>query len=82
MLEDLPTREIVSQINSKQISTEEVIKFYLHRINKFNNALNAIISLKDEEEIRKEIKHLKQNNVENEKLLLGLPMAIKDSSNQ
>ena len=78
MLEDLPTREIVSQINSKQISTEEVIKFYLDRINKINNALNAIISLKDEEEIRKEVKDLKQNNVENEKLLLGLPMAIKD----
>ena len=78
MLENLSVQEIVSHIISKQITTEEVIEHYLNRIKKFNGSLNAIVSLKDEEIIRNEAKHLQQNNEGPEKLLFGLPMAIKD----
>ena len=78
MLEKLSAQEIVSHIISKQITAEEVIEHYLNRIKKFNGSLNAIVSLKDEEIIRNEAKHLQQNNEGPEKLLFGLPMAIKD----
>jgi len=78
MLEKLSAEEIVSHIISKQITAEEVIEHYLNRINRFNDSLNAIVSLKDEEIIRDEAKRLKQNNKDSDKLLFGLPMAIKD----
>lgn len=68
MLENLSVQEIVSHIISKQITTEEVIEHYLNRIKKFNGSLNAIVSLKDEEIIRNEAKHLQHNNERPEKL--------------
>ena len=51
--------------------------FYLDRIKKFNPYLNAIVSIKDEEEIIKEAKH-KDENFDKNKSLLGLPLAPKD----
>ena len=75
---NLSAQETVAHIISKQISVEEVVKHYLDRIKILNPYLNAIVSLKDEDKIRDEIKHLKQNNQEADKLLFGLPMAIKD----
>ncbi|MBC8227722.1 MAG: hypothetical protein H8E74_11435, partial [Gammaproteobacteria bacterium] len=72
MLEKLSAQEIVSRIISKQITAEEVIEHYLNRIKKFNGSLNAIVSLKDEEIIRNEAKHLQHNNEGPEKLLFGL----------
>ena len=74
----LSVQETVAHIISKQISVEEVIEHYLNRIKILNPYLNAIVSLKDEDKIKDEIKHLKQNNQETDKLLFGLPMAIKD----
>jgi len=78
MLENLSVQEIVSRITSKQINTKEVSEYYLNRIQKLNPMLNAIVSLKDEEKIKDEAKDLKLNTIEGEKLLFGLPMAIKD----
>ena len=75
---NLSAQETVAHIISKQISVEEVVKHYLDRIKILNPYLNAIVSLKDEDKIKDEIKHLKQNNQETDKLLFGLPMAIKD----
>jgi len=77
-LTPLSVQETVAHIISKQISVEEVIEHYLNRIKILNPYLNAIVSLKDEDKIKDEIKHLKQNNQETDKLLFGLPMAIKD----
>ena len=78
MLESLSVQDIVSNILSKKIKAEEVTEYYLNRIKKLNPALNAIVSLKDEDLIRDEVKHLKQGNEDTQSLLFGLPMAIKD----
>ena len=78
MLESLSVQDIVSNILSKKIKAEEVTEYYLNRIKKLNPALNAIVSLKDEDLIRNEVKYLKQNNEDTKSLLFGLPMAIKD----
>ena len=52
MLENKSVKEIISLINKKEISVKEVVHFYLDRIKKFNPSLNAIVSIKDEEEIQ------------------------------
>ena len=62
MLENLSVQNIVSNILSKKINAEEVTEYYLNRIKKLNPVLNAIVSLKDEDLIRDEVKHLKQSN--------------------
>ena len=53
-LKDLPVERIVSHIISNEITVEEVVEYYLERINKFNHSLNAIVSLKNEEKIKVE----------------------------
>ena len=78
MLESLSVQDIVSNILSKKIKAEEVTEFYLNRIKKLNPVLNAIVSLKDEDLIKDEVKHLKRSNENTKSLLFGLPMAIKD----
>ena len=77
MLENKSVQEIISIIHKKEISIKEVVCFYLDRIKKFNPYLNAIVSIKDEEEIIKEAKH-KDENFDKNKSLLGLPLAPKD----
>ena len=81
MLENLSADEIVSHIHSQQITPEEVVTHYLNRIKKFNPSLKAIVSLKEEEMIIKETKHLAHTDSNKEKLLFGLPLAIKDLFN-
>ena len=56
MLENLSADKIVSNIIEKKISAEEVTDYYLQRIKKYNPVINAIVSLKDEEEIKAEAK--------------------------
>ena len=56
MLENLSADKIVSNIIEKKISAEEVTDYYLERIKRYNPVINAIVSLKDEEEIKAEAK--------------------------
>ena len=77
MLENKSVKEIISLINKKEISVKEVVHFYLDRIKKFNPSLNAIVSIKDEEEIIKEAKQ-RDENFDESKPLFGLPLASKD----
>ena len=80
MLEILSTDKIVSNIIEKKISAEEVTDYYLQRIKKYNPVINAIVSLKDEEEIKAEAKEkdFTKNSDNKLKLLYGLPLAVKD----
>ena len=79
-LKDLPVERIVSRIISKEITVDEVVEYYLERINKFNHSLNAIVSLRNEEEIREEARNKKLHKTKEgkEMLLFGLPLAVKD----
>ena len=77
MFENKSVKEIISLIHKKEVSVKEVVSFYLERIKKFNPSLNAIVSIKDEEEIIKEAKD-KDENFDKSKPLFGLPLASKD----
>ena len=80
ILKDLPVEKIVSHIALKEITVDEVVEYYLKRINRFNHSLNAIVSLRDEEEIREEARNKKLIKAKEgkEMLLFGLPLAVKD----
>ena len=80
ILKDLPVEKIVSHIALKEITVDEVVEYYLERINRFNHSLNAIVSLRDEEEIREEARNKKLHKTKEDKemLLFGLPLAVKD----
>ena len=77
MLENKSVKEIISLIKTKEASIKEVVSFYLERIKKYNISLNAIVSIKDEEQIINEAKH-KDENFDESKPLFGLPLASKD----
>ena len=77
MLENKSVKEIISLIHKKEISVSEVVSFYIDRIKKYNQSLNAIVSIKDEEQIINEAKH-KDENFDDSKPLFGLPLASKD----
>ena len=51
MLENKSVKEIISLIKKKDVSVKEIVGLYFERIKKFNPSLNAIVSIKDEEEI-------------------------------
>ncbi len=77
MLENKSVKEIISLIKTKETSIKEVVSFYLERIKKYNLSLNAIVSIKDEEQIINEAKD-KDENFDESKPLFGLPLASKD----
>ena len=77
MLENRSVKEIISLIHKKEISVREVVSFYLERIKKYNPSLNAIVSIKDEQEIINEAND-KDKNFDTSKPLFGLPLASKD----
>ena len=77
MLENKSVKEIISLIKKKDVSVKEIVGLYFERIKKFNPSLNAIVSIKDEEEIIKEAE-IKDKNFDENKPLFGLPLASKD----
>lgn len=66
-------KELREKINKKEISREEVIKFYLERIKKHNGSLNAVLeSFQDSE------KNPETDSGSNE-ILSGIPYILKDN---
>ena len=76
-----PAHVLVSDIKAKKKSVTEIVAAFLTQIKKHNSKLNAVIDLRNEEEILKEALE-KDNDIELGKplgLLHGLPITIKDS---
>ncbi len=78
MFEDKPISEIISLIQSKEVSVKEVVEFYLERIKKYNPTLNAIVLQKDEQQIIDEVNLVDKKENDKAKPLIGLPIACKD----
>ena len=51
MLEDKSISKIISLIQSKEVSVREVVEYYLKKIKKYNQTLNAIVLQIDEQKI-------------------------------
>ncbi len=78
MFENKPISEIISLIQSKEVSVKEVVTFYLKRIKKYNPTLNAIVLQKDEQKIIDEANLIDKKENDKNKPLIGLPIACKD----
>ena len=79
MFENKTVKELILLIKNREISIKELNKYYLEKINIINPKLNAIVSLKDENEILDEAKK-KDEQKDKSSMLFGLPIAIKDLS--
>ena len=79
MFENKTVKELIFLIKNKEISIKELNKYYLEKINNINPKLNAIVSLKDENEILDEAEK-KDEQKDKSSMLFGLPIAIKDLS--
>ena len=81
MIEGQSIKSISTEIKSQRLKSEDVVKFYLDKINKYNKDLNAIISLRDDSEVLSEAREKDQliKNKSQIGLLHGLPLAVKDT---
>jgi Asp-tRNA(Asn)/Glu-tRNA(Gln) amidotransferase A subunit family amidase len=78
MLEDKSISKIISLIQSKEVSVREVVEYYLKKIKRYNQTLNAIVLQIDEQKILDEANSIDKKDHSKEKPLIGLPMACKD----
>ncbi|WP_291737929.1 amidase family protein, partial [Leisingera sp. F5] len=71
--------EILADLSAGRLTAEDVMRQTLDRIAKVNGAVNAIVGLRDEEELMQEARAADQNAPRGP--LHGLPMAVKDLVN-
>lgn len=73
-------KELVSKIQNKEISCEEVVSYYIKNIKEKEDHINAFISLQEEKALKK-AKELDEKIKKGDKVgkLAGIPIAIKDN---
>lgn len=78
MISDTSLQETVKKTKSGEISPEELVDCSYRQIEKHNPSLNAIVSLREKSEVKKEAKMLRNQAANGQQLLYGIPLAIKD----
>ncbi|HJN01004.1 MAG TPA: amidase [Gammaproteobacteria bacterium] len=81
MIPDTSLQKTVEQTTSGKLSPDELVDFSYQQIDKCNPSLNAIVSLRDKDEVKKEAKALSNEAKKKHRLLYGIPLAIKDLFN-
>ena len=72
-------KEIIGLLKNRKISQKEILQYYFSRIEKFNPILNALVSLRNIDEIFNDLENLKNHSVQKKtKSLFGIPLAVKD----
>ncbi len=81
-LPDLPAHELAAAIRKREASCREVMQAFLQRIGAVNPKHNAIVSLRDGDDLLREAERcdieLVRGGGEPRSFLFGLPQAIKD----
>ena len=75
-MENLSITELRQKLLNKEISSKEIVQHYLDRISKYDNELNAYITVDAENALKKAEEF--DNNTNKEKKLGGIPIAVKD----
>ena len=78
MISGTSLQETVKKTKSGEISTLDLVENSYEKIEKYNPSLNAIVSLKDKALVIKEAESLIKKGNNEQKLLFGIPLAIKD----
>lgn len=71
--------ELLDQLSSRQLSAEDLMRSTLDRISEVNGAVNAIVALRDSEDLIAEARGCDEGPVRGP--LHGLPIAVKDLVN-
>ena len=71
-------KQIIKLLSARKISEKELVKHYYSRIEKYNPTLNAIISLRNLDQVCDDLDALKHSPSGKKRKLLGIPLAIKD----
>ena len=78
MISGTSLQEIVKKTKLGEISPVDLVEYSYEKIEKHNPSLNAIVSLKDKALVIKEAESLIKKGNNEQKLLFGIPLAIKD----
>ena len=78
MISGISLQETVKKTKLGEISPIDLIEYSYEKIEKNNPSLNAIVSLKDKDLVTKEAESLIKKADNKQKLLYGIPLAIKD----
>tara|TARA_B100000963_G_scaffold312037_1_gene289253 strand:- start:387 stop:1805 length:1419 start_codon:yes stop_codon:yes gene_type:complete len=71
-------KQIIKLLSARKISVKELVKYYYSRIEKYNPTLNAVVSLRNIDQVDEDLDGLKQSPSGKKRKLLGIPLAIKD----
>jgi aspartyl-tRNA(Asn)/glutamyl-tRNA(Gln) amidotransferase subunit A len=77
-MKNLSITQIRKKLLKKEFSAEELVKYYLKRIEEEDEKLNAYISVFDDRALEEAKKFDNDFNNQSEKKLGGIPLAIKD----
>ena len=75
-MENLSITELRQKLLNKEISSKEIVRHYLDRISKYDNELNAYITVDAENALKKAEEF--DNSTSKESKLGGIPIAVKD----
>ena len=79
IMEKHSLKEIIGLLKNRKISQKELLNYYFSRIEKFNPILNALVSIRNMDEIFNDLENLKIRSVQKKtKSLFGIPIAVKD----
>ena len=78
MISGTSLQETVKKTKLGEISPVDLVEYSYEKIEKYNPSLNAIVSLKDKALVIKEAESLIKKGNNEQKLLFGIPLAIKD----
>ena len=78
MISKTSLQETIQETNSGEISPVDLVEYSYEQIEKHNPSLNAIVSLKEKSLVIKEAESLFKKKNNEQKLLYGIPLAVKD----
>ncbi len=81
MLNNLTIAQAKKLLDQKKLSSSELTKFYLDRIKKLEPKISAFVTITDKEALKQAEKADKLISQGAKKLLLGIPISIKDNFN-
>ena len=61
-MERLSLKQIIKLLSAKKISEEELVKYYYSRIEKYNPTLNAVVSLRNIDQVFDDLDSLKRSS--------------------
>ena len=78
MISKTSLQETIQKTTSGEISPVDLVEYSYEQIKKHNPSLNAIVSLKKKSLVIKEAESLFKKKNNEQKLLFGIPLAVKD----